>query len=104
MSYRGPGGSVRRRLTIGAAIFVLGLVVAGAGAYAYYFSGLRSAPKALTLSKPSPAASTASGLAGAWTVTSGSKAEYRVSEVFVGTTSPPEAGADPSTMSGSMTA
>ena len=94
---------MRRRLTIGAAILVLGLVVAGAGAYAYYFSGLRSTPKALTLSKPSPAASTASGLAGAWTVTSGSKAEYRVSEVFVGTTSPHEAVADTSTMSGGMT-
>src|SRR5438105_13336131 len=103
MSYRGPGGSVRRRLTIGAAILVLGLVVAGTGAYASSFSGRRSTPKALTLSKPSPAASTASGLAGAWTVTSGSKAEYRVSEVFVGTTSPHEAVADTSTMSGGMT-
>ena len=61
-----------------AALAVLGLV----GGYAYYFTGIRTAPKPLALSTPSPAASaspSASGLAGGWRVSSGSVARHRVS-------------------------
>jgi polyisoprenoid-binding protein YceI len=79
------------------------LVVGSAGAYVYYFSGARSAPKALALATPTPVASpasTASGLAGKWAVAGGSQAEYRVKEQFAGQTSEHEAVARTSSVSG----
>ena len=94
----------RRVLLIGGLV-ILALAVAGGGFYAYYFSGLRSAPKQLTLTSPSPTASASpsgSDLAGTWTVGSGSVAGYRVNELFVGTTSPHQAVARTSTVSGSV--
>ena len=86
-----------------AALVVLGL----AGGYIYYFSGIRTAPKALSLSSPSPSASAAAspaatGLAGTWTVGSGSVARYHVSEKFAGQSSSHEAVAESSSVSGTL--
>jgi polyisoprenoid-binding protein YceI len=92
-----------------AALVVLG----GAGAYAYFFSGLRTSPSALTLSSPRPSASQASSASptaastaatgGTWTVASGSLAGYRVKEQFVGQSSAHEAVARTSNVTGSVT-
>src|SRR2546430_8047867 len=86
------------------------LVVRGAGgAYAYFFSSLRTTPPSLALASPSPtAASSASpGSAaagwGTWTVASGSLAGYRVKEQFVGQSSSHEAVARTSAVSGQAT-
>jgi polyisoprenoid-binding protein YceI len=81
------------------------IVLAGGGAYVYFFSGLRSSPAPLALSTPSASASAApaGGLAGNWTVTTGSVAGYRVKELFVGETSKHEAVAQTSNVSGSLT-
>src|SRR5258708_37051948 len=94
-----------RKLLIGAGIVGAVLLVGLAGGYVYYFSGLRTAPKALTLPSPSASASptASSGLAGSWKVSIGSQAEYRVPEQFVGQTSSHEAVARPSGVSGSLT-
>lgn len=85
-----------------AVLLVLGLV----GGYVYYFSGLRTAPKPLTLSSPSPVASalspSAGGLAGTWSVASGAVAGYRVKEQFAGQTSSHEAVAQTSSVTGSL--
>lgn len=98
----------RRNLTIAAVVAVLVVLAAAGATYVYYFSGLRAAPKALALSPtPSPVASASaspSALAGSWTVASGSVARYRVSEQFAGTTSPHEAVAATSSVSGGFTA
>jgi polyisoprenoid-binding protein YceI len=83
-----------------AALAVLG----GAGAYAYFFSGLRTSPPALALSSPSPttsaSASTTAASGGTWTVTSGSVAGYRVTEQFAGQSSTHEAVARTSGVTG----
>jgi polyisoprenoid-binding protein YceI len=99
----------RRNLFIaGGALVVLALIGFGA-AYAYFFSGLRSAPPPLALATPTPGASAtaaptaAASLDGTWTVASGSQAEYRVSEVFAGTTSSHQAVARTSGVSGGVT-
>ncbi len=86
-----------------AALVVLG----GAGAYAYFFSGLRTSPATLALSSPSPttsaSASTAAASGGTWTITSGSLAGYRVKEQFVGQSSAHEAVARTSGVTGTIT-
>jgi len=86
-----------------AALIVLG----GAGAYAYFFSGLRTSPATLALSSPSPtssaSASTTAASGGTWTVTSGSLAGYRVKEQFVGQSSTHEAVARTSGVTGTIT-
>jgi polyisoprenoid-binding protein YceI len=88
-----------------AVVAVLGLVAG----YAYYFTGIRTAPKPLALSTPSPAASTSASpaattrLAGTWSVASGAIAGYRVNEKFAGQTSNHEAVAETSTVTGSLT-
>jgi len=106
--FGGQDADVRRNLVISAgvvaALVLLGLV----GGYVYYFTGIRTAPKPLALSSPSPAASAsaspaATGLAGTWTVGSGSLARYRVNEKFAGQTSNHEAVAETSTVTGSLT-
>lgn len=98
---------MRRPRTVAVAgLVVLALALLAAG-YVYFFSGLRSAPAALTLTRPSGPAPTASAspTAGAatWTVTNGSIARYRVNEVFAGTTSNHEAVAETSDLSGDLT-
>jgi polyisoprenoid-binding protein YceI len=88
-----------------AALVVLG----GAGAYIYFFSGLRTSPSALALASPSPpasssaspVASTTAG-AGVWQIASGSLAGYRVKEQFVGQTSAHEAVARTSEVTGQV--
>jgi polyisoprenoid-binding protein YceI len=81
------------------------VALAAAGAYVYFFSGLRSSPSPLALSTPvaSDSAAPAGGLAGTWTVTTGSVAGYRVKELFVGETSKHEAVAQTSAVSGTLT-
>ena len=97
-----------RRLAIGVAAAFLVAGAGAAGIYVYFFSGLRTTPTALTLapaSTPSPgaAAPAISDLSGRWQVASGSVAGYRVREQFVGQSSPHEAVARTSTVSGSVT-
>jgi len=96
---------VRKRFVVAVAACIAVVVLAGGGAYVYFFSGLRSSPSPLTLSTPSASASAApvGGLAGNWTVTTGSIAGYRVKELFMGETSKHEAVAQTSTVSGSLT-
>jgi polyisoprenoid-binding protein YceI len=78
------------------------LVLGAAGAYVYFFSGLRSSPANLALSAPTPSA-TATSVAGTWQVTSGSLAGYRVKEQFVGQPSTHEAVARTSDVTGQVT-
>jgi polyisoprenoid-binding protein YceI len=98
-----------RRGTIAIAVVVAVVAVGALGAYLYFFSGLRSAPKPLALASPAstapPAASTqsAGALAGSWTIGQGSEAGYRVREQFVGQSSPHEAVARTSAVSGGLT-
>src|SRR5205823_4727114 len=96
-----------RKLSIPIVAVAALAVIAGGGAYAYYFSGLRTAPPTLTLSSPSASASaTSSGTAtasgGTWTITTGSVAGYRVKEQFVGQSSAHEAVARTSDVSGQV--
>jgi polyisoprenoid-binding protein YceI len=103
-----------RLLIVGIACAAV-LVLAGGGAYIYFFSGLRSSPSALGLSATpsptgpgatpsgSPAITTSTGLTGHWSVTTGSVAGYRVKELFVGQTSKHEAVARTSSLSGGLT-
>jgi polyisoprenoid-binding protein YceI len=99
-----------RRLWIPiAAVVALALLGAG-GAYAYFFSGLRSTPSALALPSPSPAASTATSPSppastagsGTWTIATGSIAGYRVHEQFAGQSATHEAVARTSAVTGSV--
>jgi hypothetical protein len=95
---------LRRPLVIGLAAFAALLVLAGGGAYAYFFSGLRSVPAPLGLSSlrsDAPTAdASADGLAGHWTVNAGSQAGYRVKEDLVGQVSKHEAVARTSAVTG----
>jgi polyisoprenoid-binding protein YceI len=98
---------MRRPIVIAAALLALLLVGGAAGAYAYFFSGLRSSPKPLAAASPSPAASpniaaSPSGVAGNWTVGSGSIVGYRVREQFIGREAN-EAVARTSDVSGGLT-
>ena len=92
-------------MTAAAALVLLG----AGGAYAYFFSGLRTTPPALALASPSPTASasasptTGPAGSGTWTVASGSLAGYRVKEQFVGQSSSHEAVARTSAVSGQAT-
>src|SRR5881397_1204155 len=98
-----------RRLWIPIAALAALLVLGGGGAYAYFFSGLRTSPPTLALASPSPTASgtasPTSGTAGTstWTIASGSLAGYRVKEQFVGQSSSHEAVARTSAVSGQAT-
>ncbi|TMC51727.1 MAG: YceI family protein [Chloroflexi bacterium] len=87
-----------------AAVAVLALLGAG-GAYAYFFSGLRTSPSSLALASPSasPSAVSSAGGAGTWQITSGSLVGYRVTEQFVGQSSTHEAVARTSGVSGQVT-
>src|SRR5437762_10002672 len=98
-----------RKLWIPIAALAALLVLGGGGAYAYFFSGLRTSPPTLALASPSPSASgTASPTAGTtgsgtWTIASGSLAGYRVKEQFVGQSSSHEAVARTTAVSGQAT-
>src|SRR5439155_876056 len=95
-----------RRLWIPIAAVAALVLLGVGGAYAYFFSGLRTTPPALALASPSATASTsatptaASAGSGTWTVASGSVAGYRVKEQFVGQSSSHEAVARGSAVSG----
>lgn len=89
------------------AVAALALLGAG-GAYAYFFSGLRTSPSSLALSSPAISASpsataTSTGGAGTWQITSGSIVGYRVREQFVGQSSTHDAVARTSEVSGQVT-
>jgi polyisoprenoid-binding protein YceI len=83
------------------------MLLGGGGAYAYFFSGLRSTPPALSLTTPS-ATSSASGSAsatagaGTWSIASGSLVGYRVNEQFVGQGSSHQAVARTSDITGTV--
>jgi polyisoprenoid-binding protein YceI len=87
-----------------AALGVLVLLGAG-GAYAYFFSGLRTSPSTLALASPSASTATAGSPAsgGSWTITTGSLVGYRVKEQFVGQSSQHEAVARTSGVTGQVT-
>ena len=101
---------MRKPFVIGAAVVTAGVLLGLGGAYAYFFSGLRSTPKPLALSpvaaSPSagatPTASSAASLAGTWKVGQGSLAGYRVREQFAGQTAAHDAVARTSTVSGAL--
>ena len=96
---------MKNRILIAGVAVVAAVGLAGGGAYVYFFSGLRSTPATLGLSatpNASPTATTSAGLAGSWTVTTGSLAGYRVKELFVGQSSKHEAVARTSTVSGTV--
>jgi polyisoprenoid-binding protein YceI len=98
-----------RRGALVAGVLVVIVVLGAVGAYLYFFSGLRSTPKPLALATPSASATPSTGaspsvaLAGSWSVGQGSQAGYRVQEQFVGQTSPHEAVARTSAVSGGFT-
>jgi polyisoprenoid-binding protein YceI len=97
---------MRRNVLIAAGALAALVVLGLAGGYVYYFTGIRTAPKPLSLSSPSPTApalATATGLAGSWTVGSGSLAGYRVNEKFAGQTSNHEAVAQTASVTGNLT-
>jgi polyisoprenoid-binding protein YceI len=87
------------------------MLLGAAGAYAYFFSGLRSTPSALTLPSPSPSTpasasarpSAATAGSGTWTIASGSIAGYRVHEQFAGQSAAHEAVARTNAVTGSVT-
>jgi polyisoprenoid-binding protein YceI len=96
---------MRRSLVLAAAAGIAAIVLVAVGGYVYFFSSLRSSPPTLALSA-SPTASGATplaGLAGTWTVTTGSQARYRVKELFVGETAKHDAVAQTSNVTGTMT-
>jgi polyisoprenoid-binding protein YceI len=83
------------------------VLLGGGGAYAYFFSGLRSTPPALSLATPSATSSaSASGSAtagaGTWSTASGSLVGYRVNEQFVGQSSSHQAVARTSDVTGTV--
>lgn len=96
---------MRKSLVLAAAAGIAAIVLVAVGGYVYFFSSLRSSPPTLALSA-SPTASAATplaGLAGTWTVTTGSQARYRVKELFVGETAKHDAVAQTSNVTGTMT-
>jgi polyisoprenoid-binding protein YceI len=96
---------MRRNLVLAACAATAAIVLVAVGGYLYFFSNLRSSPASLALSA-SPTAGAATpltGLAGIWTVTTGSQARYRVKELFVGETAKHDAVAQTSNVTGTMT-
>ena len=94
------------RLWVPIAAVVALVLLGAAGAYAYFFSGLRTSPPALTLTSPSAAPTTSSSPSsapGTWQISSGSLAGYRVKEQFAGQSSTHEAVARTGDVTGSVT-
>ena len=80
--------AVPQRIWIPFAAIVVLFLLGSAGAYAYFFSGLRTTPPALTLATPSASAgASTAATGGTWTIASGSVVGYRVNEQFVGQSS-----------------
>jgi polyisoprenoid-binding protein YceI len=96
---------MRRNLLLAAAAATVAIVLVAVGGYVYFFSNLRSSPASLALSaSPTAGAATSlTGLAGTWTVTTGSQARYRVKELFVGETAKHDAVAQTSSVTGTLT-
>jgi polyisoprenoid-binding protein YceI len=101
---------MRTRILVGLGALIAIVALAGGAGYVYYFSGLRSAPAQLGLSatpsattSPSATPTTTASLTGAWTVSSGSVAGYRIKELFVGQASKHEAVARTSAVTGGLT-
>ena len=102
---------MRRPVVLLAGLVAVVLLAGLAGAYAYFFSGLRTAPRSLSSHTASPSASsapaatsaTAASLVGNWTVSGASLAGYRVREQFAGQSSAHEAVARTSDVSGGLT-
>src|SRR2546427_5900659 len=95
---------VSRRLWIPLVAIVALAVLGSAGAYVYFFSGLRTSPPSLALASPSASPSNAaSASAGTWQIASGSVVGYRVKEQFVGQTSSHEAVARTGDVTGQVT-
>ena len=99
-----------RKLWIPIAAVAALVVLGSAGAYVYFFSGLRTSPASLALSSPSasPTASptrstTATGGTGTWQIGSGSLVGYRVKEQFAGQASTHEAVARTGDVTGQVT-
>ena len=93
-----------RRLWIPIAAVAALAVLGSAGAYVYFFSGLRTSPPSLALASPSASPSNAaSASAGTWQIASGSVVGYRVKEQFVGQTSSHEAVARTGDVTGQVT-
>jgi polyisoprenoid-binding protein YceI len=98
---------VPQRIWIPLAAIVALALLGGAGAYAYFFSGLRSTPPALSLSTPSASASASSSSsatagAGTWSIATGSLVGYRVNEQFAGQSSSHQAVARTSDVTGKV--
>src|SRR5437016_12100506 len=102
---------LKRPILIAAGLVTVVLIAGLGGAYVYFFSGLRTAPKPLGLSRttasssatPTASATSAGSLTGNWTVATGSLAGYRVREQFVNQSSTHDAVARTSSVSGGLT-
>src|SRR2546428_4639095 len=95
---------VSRRLWIPIVAVAALALLGSAGAYVYFFSGLRTSPPSLALASPSASPATgASANAGTWQIATGSVVGYRVKEQFVGQTSSHEAVARTSDVTGQVT-
>src|SRR2546427_13243184 len=95
---------VSRRLWIPIVAVAALALLGSAGAYAYFFSGLRTSPPSLALASPSASPATgASANAGTWQIATGSVVGYRVKEQFVGQTSSHEAVARTGDVTGQVT-
>jgi polyisoprenoid-binding protein YceI len=96
---------MRRNLILGGGAAIVVVALAALAGYVYFFSSLRSSPPSLALSASPTAGSAAAstGLAGSWTVTTGSVARYDVKELFAGETSKHDAVAQTSSVTGTMT-
>src|SRR6184192_3285140 len=93
-----------RRLWIPIVAVAALALLGSAGAYVYFFSGLRTSPPSLALASPSASPSNAaSASAGTWQIASGSVVGYRVKEQFVGQTSSHEAVARTGDVTGQVT-
>lgn len=98
---------MRRTYLAVTAVLAIAVIAVLGGAYAYYFSGLRSAPKPLSLpghgaGQPASQGSPAGKLVGSWKIAGGSEARYRVREVFAGQASPHDAVGRTTAISGSL--
>lgn len=93
-----------RKLWIPIGAVAVLVALGGAGAYVYFFSGLRTSPSSLALSSPSasPTASASPTGGGTWQISTGSLVGYRVKEQFVGQTSTHEAVARTSEVTGTV--
>src|SRR5207253_10213429 len=99
-----------RKLWIPIAAVAALVVLGSAGAYVYFFSGLRTSPSSLALSSPSASSTasptgstTATGGTGTWQIGSGSLVGYRVKEQFAGQASTHEAVARTGDVTGQVT-